>query len=119
MIKISESISYRQLCILSIFGGMEISREHFRNADCFELRKESYRGKHLGYRQAMLLHEIYNLYDQGLLNFSGKALLGFSTDIIPSEMKIQGAGELLYLLMELWRIDEKDSESIIKLLNEE
>jgi len=109
MIRISKSISYRQLCILSIFA----------HTEDFELRKESYRGhRNLGVKKISLVQEIADLDTQGLLNCSGEALLGLS-DVNPSKMKIQGMGVLLYNLMELWDIDETDIDSIITLLKPE
>lgn len=107
MVRISKSISYRQLCLLSIFA---------HTAD-FELRKKDYResGAELTYKQISLLQEISDLWTQGILNCSGEPNLGL-TDVNPSKMKIQGVGVLLYKLMELWRIDNTDIEHIVLLL---
>jgi hypothetical protein len=106
MVRIGRDISYRQLCLLSIFSKTER----------FDLRKESYRGiKSLGEKRISLLQEIADLDAQGLLNCSGDALLGLS-DVNPSKMKIQGTGAMLYNLMELWEIDDGNFESIIMLL---
>jgi hypothetical protein len=106
LIKLSEIISYRQLCILSIFAQHEL----------FDLKKESYRGiTTLGEKRISLLQEIADLYAQGLLNCSGEALLGLS-GVNPSKMRIQGTGAMLYKLMELWNIDKDDLEPIINLL---
>jgi hypothetical protein len=107
MIRISQSISYRQLCILSIF-------EHTED---FALLKESdYRGEdRIDFKLVSLFQEICDLWTQGILNCSGEANLSLR-DVNPSKMRIQGMGILLYNLMELWEIDEEDIESIVTLL---
>lgn len=106
LVRISKRISYRQLCILSIFA----------HAQAFELRKEDYRESVVkDFKLISLLQEICDLWDQGMLNCSGEAHLGL-TDVNPSKMNIQGMGILLYNLMGLSRIDSKDIESIIGLL---
>ena len=106
MIKISKDISYRQLCILSIFA----------HTEKFDLRERNYRKiETLGEKRIFLLQEIADLKAQGLLNCSGEACLGLS-DVNPSKMRIQGTGAMLYNLMELWNIDKCDLDSIVVLL---
>lgn len=110
LIRISKSISYRQLCILCIFA----------HTESFELRREDYRGagEKLNLKQISILQEICDLWTQGILNCSGKAHLGL-TDVNPTKMKIQGMGVMLYNLMELWRINQNDIESAVTLLRSE
>lgn len=108
MIKISSDITYTQFCILKIFG----CTKKFPS-----LRDENYRGEgQLGFKLISLLEEISDLWNQGVLNCSGKAHLGL-TDVNPSKMNIQGIGILLYKLMELEKIDESDIESAVSLLS--
>ncbi len=107
MIKISQRISYRQLCILSVFAHIESS---------ILLRERDYRGEdRINFKLISLLQEISDLWTLGILNCSEEAHLGL-TDVNPSKMRIQGMGVLLYNLMELRDIEKNDLELIIMLL---
>lgn len=107
MIRLAERLSYRQLCIISLFG----------HSEKYHLRDKSWRGSRedISSEKAALLQEIFELYSQGLLNGGGEALLGVG-DIIPNKMKIQGITADLHNLMELWSISSKDIEDLSKLL---
>ena len=107
MIRVSQSISYRQLCILSIFAHTE---------DFVLLRDRDYREEErIDFKLISLLQEICDLWTQGILNCSGEANLGLA-DVNPSRMRVQGMGILLYNLMELSEIDEKDIKPIVILM---
>ena len=107
MIKLCKSISYRQLCILSIFA----------HTDNFKLREKDYDGmqEKLDFKEISLLQEINNLRDQELLICGDDPHIEL-TDLNPSIMKLQGVGHLIYKLMELRSIDESDIKPIILLL---
>lgn len=107
LIKLGESISYRQICILALFAP---GRD-------FNLKQENYRdGNIKTAERAALLQEIYDLYSRGMLtNLSGSALLSM-TDITPALTRIQGTGVTLYNLMELWKIDVQELHPIAKIL---
>jgi hypothetical protein len=108
MIKISSNITYTQLCILRIFR----CKENFPS-----LRDGNYRGGgQLGFKLISLLEEISDLWNQGILNCSGKANLSL-TDVNPSKMNVQGIGVLLYNSMKLEKIDENDVKSVVSLLS--
>lgn len=107
MIRLAEKLSYRQLCIIALFG----------HSESHNLRDKSWRGarEDISSEKAALLQEIFELYSQGLLNGGGEALLGVG-DIVPNKMRIQGITASLYNLMELWSISSKDIEDVVKLL---
>lgn len=106
LIRLGEHISYRQICLLSLF----VHKEKFN------LRQEDYRNAgSIGEAKVALLQEIYDLYSQGMLNASGEALLGLG-DVKSGKMNVQGTGVMLYKLMELWKVDIKDLDAIAILL---
>jgi len=106
LISLCERMSYRQICLLSLFAQKER----------FDLRQENYRNvRNIGGSRVVLLQEIYDLYSQGMLNASGKVLLGLG-DIKPAKINVQGTGGMLYELMELWKVDLQDLNKIVMLL---
>ena len=107
LIRLSERLSYRQLCLLSIFG----------HKDQYNLRKQSYRDKteDIDANLLPLLQEIYQLYSEGILNSGGDALLGVG-DIPPNKMLPQGIGATLHNLMELYNMDKEDLNKIAGML---
>ena len=68
LIRLSEKLSYRQLCALAVFA----------NKENLNLRTEAYpkQSPEISEKTASLLQEIYQLYSDGLLNTGGKAVLG-------------------------------------------
>ena len=63
------------------------------------------------------LQEIVDLYHKNLINVSGEVMFGL-TDVNPSKLQVQGAGALLYNLMELRRITIDDIYDISKYLQD-
>lgn len=97
-IKLSESLTFRQLCILRFFGGFSKTK----------LRTNDYRSiSRFKPEFLVLLQEIFDMYSKGLINGGGDAWLGI-TDVNPSNIQLQGAGVHLHNLMELHEIDIKD-----------
>jgi hypothetical protein len=107
LIKLSQSLSYRQLCLLSIFG----------QRDRFILRQGNYRETPTFFPEIIsLLQEIFDLSTRGLITrLSGSVVLGH-TDIVPANMKPEGEGETLFKLMVLKEIDEQDLKDIAQML---
>ncbi|MGF7119511.1 hypothetical protein [Methanobacterium oryzae] len=105
LIKLAGDISYRQLCLLNLFV----------NKNKYNLREERYGTKETGAKIVLLLQEIYDLDSYGILNHSGAALLGVG-NIIPAKINVQGAGALLYNLMELWTINTQEINQLADLL---
>lgn len=107
LIKLGERISYRQICLLNLFV----------NKDNFNLRQEDYRNvENIGADRAALFQEIYYLYNQGMINKSGEAMLGLLA-LKPRSMNVQGTGSMLYTLMELWNVETQDLNDIANLLS--
>jgi hypothetical protein len=107
LIKFSHSLSYRQLCLLSIFGQ--------RNK--FILKQNNYRDTPtMIIEMISLLQEIFDLSNRGLIaTLSGSVVLGL-TDIVPANMKPEGEGETLFKLMVLEEIDEQDLKNVAQIL---
>ena len=106
LIRLAESLSYRQLCILALFA----------QKNKFKLRQHDYQdNKTIDIKTSSLLQEIFELYTRHMLYASGIALLGLG-DINPSNMTVQGTGTVLAQLMELLKIDTTDLNEIALLL---
>lgn len=110
LLRLAQRISYRQLCLLALFGSVDKQRFGLRNEDYSKMPS-------VGAARVGLLQEIYDLYSQGMLNASGVALIDLP-GVIPGRMNVQGTGALLYNLMELNRIDVTgpDIAKIVSLL---
>jgi len=106
LLRLGKNLSYRQLCILAVFA----------NSDKLNLRQGDYRkdGDMEGIKIA-LFQEIFDLYNQGLLNCSGEALLSMG-DINPHKMRTQGTGTILYRVMELFHVNSDDLNQVVELL---
>jgi hypothetical protein len=107
LIKLSQSLSYRQLCLLSIFG----------QGGRFRLRENNYRETPTMLLEIIsLLQEILELSVRGLITtLSGSVVLGH-TDIVPANMKPEGEGETLFKLMSIKEIEEQDLINIAQML---
>lgn len=111
LIKLSESISYNQLCLLKVFylSG---------NQKTLKLRQTNYREEtNLDRKLVTLLYDIMELENLNLIVNSKHHVFGL-TDIIPSEFSVQGNGNALGRLMELNSIPDEDIKEVIKLLSE-
>lgn len=103
IIKTAEQLTYRQLCIMKLIV----------NKTAFGLRYQDYRGQDTFTKELyQLLYECLDLYNRGLVNFSGEVAFG-PTDISPGKMTIQGLGADIYNLMNLNLIPEQDLVSIV------
>lgn len=106
IIRCVEQLTYRQLCLLRI-GALRES---------LELRTTDYRHQgHFEKVQYQILYECLDLSNRGLVNNGGSAVLGV-TDIIPSQMGLQGIGADIYNLLELKRIPMEDITDLVAVL---
>jgi len=107
LIRLSERLSYRQLCLLSLFG-----QKHL-----YPLRQQSWRGIHGGLTAALVsvLQDVYELSAQYMVVNPGIALIDI-VDVDPGHMTLVGTGILLYNLMELWNIDVVDLQEVAAIL---
>jgi hypothetical protein len=106
LLKIGQELTYRQLCILSLIPQKER----------FTLRQLDYRGQDVSDgKLIVLLQEIYDLYNQGLVNGGTDAYISL-TDVNPSKIGIQGTGVYLYNLMELFTIPKEELDPVAIIL---
>jgi hypothetical protein len=109
LIQLAEELSYRQLCLLSLF----MNRDHLG----IRLRQGDYRGGGISTtEQVVLLQEIYDLYLRSMVHDSGgSAMLGL-TDVNPDTVSVLTSGFTLYTLMELDTVEDQDLLPLIRLL---
>jgi len=107
LIGLGQRLSYRQLCLLSIFAHKEK----------YNLRQGDYRGKpqDINSDVAAILQEIYQMFSEGILSSGGSAMLSVG-DADPSKMRPQGIGATLHNLMELYNMDTEDLNKVAKIL---
>lgn len=98
IVKAAEALTYRQLCLLSLFSGLA---QH-------NLRGSNYRGVGAFPPNLMqVLYECYDLYNRGLVSVGGEVAFG-PTDVKPSVMRTQGLGAFIFNLMGLAKIPPAD-----------
>jgi len=96
--KTAEQLTYRQLCILKLAAIKDI----------FGLRAANYRDQGTFTKGLyQLLYECFDLYQRGLVNFSGEVAFG-PADIAPGKMTVQGLGGDIFNLMKLSRIPNEE-----------
>jgi len=107
MIKTVDSLTYRQLCILSL--AVNKWRE--------QLRKTNYH-EHKAFERDLyqILHECIDLYNRAFIKFGNTAILGL-TDMNPSTIAIQGLGVDIYNWAQLNEIPFSDIEPIVNVLS--
>lgn len=106
MIKATDSLTYRQLCILRLAAVKEGA----------QLRKTDYHEQKSFTRDLyQVLHECLDLYNRGFIRIGNSAVLGM-TDINPSEMAVQGLGNDIHNWMQLWQIPSSDLEPLVEVL---
>jgi hypothetical protein len=115
LIRLGERISYCQMCLIALFV----------IKDSLRLRQEDYKNlKDIGENRAFLLQEIYELYSQRLLDltFDGTPLgrsLPDIEDLQPARINVTAIGKVLYKLMELAKVNERDLNKFIELLSDD
>lgn len=106
LIRITQELSWRQICILSMAG----------RVSTFNLRDSNYiSNPTMSNAHVFLLDEIMELYNKSLIVFGADFLMGI-TGIHPAKMRLEGVGEHLYNMMELSTISDKELEDIVILL---
>jgi len=73
----------------------------------------------LNFSVISLLEEIADLWKQEMVALyePDSAQLAYMTNIVPAKMMVQGMGGMLYDLMELKNIDERDLGHVVSLLS--
>ncbi len=115
LLKLGEDVSYRQLCLLSLFAQNTLILD---GDNRLNLRASSYRSDDrpaLNMALVMLLQETYDLYQRGIVNCGKEAMIAVG-DVTPSQMSPQGVAVQLYNLMELGTISPNDLHALIRLL---
>lgn len=116
LIRLGEDLSYRQLCLLALFGQNTLL---LGGNNRLNLRTSSYRDDagtvSFGLDLVVLLQEIYDLYQRGIVNNGGSAMISVA-DANPSQMSPIGAAVNLYNLMELGTVSVHDLNALILLL---
>ncbi len=102
MTKAAESMTYRQLCILQL----SVTK------DRFNLRSRGYEEQDDFSKDLyQLMYEYYDLYNRGLINFSG-TLAAALVDVNPGDAMPQALGVDIYYQMRLHLIPDGDLEPI-------
>lgn len=116
LIRLGEDLSYRQLCLLSLFAQNTLL---LGGNNRLNLRASSYREDAgtatFSMDLIVLLQETYDLDRKGLVSNGGAAMISVA-DANPSQMSPVGAAATLYNLMELGTITPDDLNSLIRLL---
>jgi len=98
IIKASEHLTYRQLCILKL----SVEKE------AFSLRTADYRGSNSFSKELyQILYECLDLYHRGFVSIGGEVAFG-PTDIAPAKLTVQGMGADIFNLMRLASIPTDD-----------
>ena len=121
-VRTAEQLSYRQLCLLSVF--MDRGAHHLRTSDYINAGdREQEPAIDLASRLGGVLEEAYDLFTRGLLDGVDGAM-GLRLDshpsqiyICPAKMKVQGTGSWLYTLMRLDQLPGQDLDPLIALLS--
>ena len=97
--KAAEALTYRQLCIMKLTS----------IKDKGGLRSDDYRGQGNFSRDLyQVLYEYLDLYNRAFVNFGGEVAFG-PIDVKPSAARLQGIGNDVFNLMQLWEIPMEDT----------
>lgn len=110
LIRLAESLSYNQLCVLKVIKLSSQKKINLRNVN---YRNES---GNLGREKVTILYDLIDLENKHLIINSKSNVFGIS-DIVPSEFAPQGNGNALISLMELNDIPDDNCTEIIRLLS--
>lgn len=103
MIKIMDSLTYRQIVILHLVGGLAATEKQLPG---MSIRKRSAYTSVSGTENVAIASEIFELYRMSLLG-SSEAILD-AAGINPSALSIIGYGAHLYILMDLSKLEDHD-----------
>jgi hypothetical protein len=107
LLRLAQTLSYRQLCIIALFAQQEK----------FPLRNRDYRNWERFNNNSLLalLEEIYDLYSKGIVYIDAEAMVS-PFDVIPAKMMIVGPVKSLYFLMSLGEVDQSDINALAEQL---
>ena len=114
-VRTAEELSYRQLCLLALFGTMVRNGFSLRSDDYH--REDTFTGTLLG-----VLQETFELYHRGLLTSDPQSMTDVvlqPIDIRPARTHVEVHGWWLCSLMELEEVERLDVAEIVDLLNYE
>jgi hypothetical protein len=122
-VRTAEQLSYRQLCLISVFMGREAYQ--LRTSDYIKVGDEGM-GPAITLTSPLggVLEEAYDLFNRGLLDGVDGAMVmrvGLHLSqifVCPAKMKVQGTGSWLYTLMELGQLQAQELDPLISLLSE-
>lgn len=112
LIQLSESLLYRQLCLLNVFFKSSKSKSVI-------LRQTNFRDPSVKIPKELIpvLYEILDLYNRNLI-VDPKAHVFGLTDVNPAGVDVHGLGIVLYQMMELSTIPSEDVSSLVYLLQQ-
>jgi hypothetical protein len=110
LIALAGRLTYRQLVALAVAGD-ENRRDQLRHRD---FRDDQPALDVLGVDGIGVITELYELYQQGLMN-GGEAAWISVADVNPGEMRAQGSGRVLATLMELETVPIADRQPYYRL----
>lgn len=109
LLSISENITYRKMCILSIF-----ERNSF--TEKIKLKNNPYHNITIPFETASILQEIYELVNMGLLNSTYSLFIANWTQLVPNKTELSNLGKRYCTFMGLEDIDEEDLKLIVNYL---
>lgn len=109
LVGLARRLSYRQLCLLHVFGADTPSEGRMI------LRQESYMRRGPDPATHLALHEVWDLYVRGMVS-AGPRDYPAMTSLIPRHLFTTGAGWALTRLMELQELPPQDVVSVTELL---
>lgn len=137
LIKASEELTYRQLCILRLAAQKRLARINLVLGDrkrakfylnkeflnkaktCteFKLRDNDYADHRssFGIPLLQILYECFGLYQKGYVNFGDRAIFSIA-EIHPENIDSRGIGDELFKLMNLHLIPDEDLVPIVEIL---
>ncbi len=101
LIRMAEQMTYRQMQIISLIGGMQLAIQAINFPGDTPLKKEQYTSVS-GYTNISIATDIFALYREGILQ-SKSAILD-PAGITPANLSVGGCGALLFNMMELTSI---------------
>ena len=110
LIKISRSLSYCQIKLINMYIISQMIQVPI-------LKREDYTKTGIeNYRLLGVLQDTLDMIQKSILNGSGKLVLDI-VQIIPSKVKVQGIGTLLYNLMGLSKMPYDEMEDLLDILS--
>lgn len=109
LVNISKKLTYRQIKLINLF----VINQHL---PIKILKKENYVNTGVsGYTLISVLQDTLELYNIGLVSGNGNVILEMPY-IVPSDIRVQGMGAILYNLMELSTIPYEELQNLIDIL---